>query len=56
VAPIQSAQSQSQSPREQLAGYVADLQKNPSDDALPEKVIKLALTLDTKPPVPPEGG
>lgn len=40
------------SPREQLQQYVADLQKNPSDDALREKIIKLALTLDPKPKVP----
>ena len=42
------------SPREHLNQYVADLQKNPSDDALREKIIKLALTLDPKPAIPDE--
>lgn len=41
------------SPREQLAQYVADLQKNPSDDAVREKIIKLGLTLEPKPNAPP---
>lgn len=45
---------QTPSPREQLAQYVADLQKNPSDDVLREKIIKLALTLEPKPAVPDE--
>jgi len=45
---------QLQSPREQLKQYVADLQKNPSDDDLRGKIIKLALTLDPKPATPPE--
>lgn len=40
------------SPREQLTEYVAQLQKNPSDDALREKIIKLTATLDPKPAVP----
>jgi tetratricopeptide (TPR) repeat protein len=40
------------SSRQQLKQYVADLQKNPSDDTLREKIIKLALTLDPKPGVP----
>lgn len=40
------------SPRERLNQYVADLQRNPSDDALREKIIELALTLDPKPAVP----
>src|SRR5208283_1264918 len=50
-APAPVAQGQSQNPRKQLAEYVADLQKNPSEDALREKVIKLALTLEPKPKV-----
>jgi hypothetical protein len=41
-------------PREQLKQYVGDLQKNPSDDALREKIIKLGLTLDPKPAIPSE--
>lgn len=40
---------QALSPREQLIQYVADLQKNPEDQALREKIIKLALTLNPKP-------
>ncbi|HEV2135785.1 MAG TPA: hypothetical protein VGR47_16225 [Terracidiphilus sp.] len=42
----------SQSPpisREQLQQYVAQLQANPTDDALRTKIIQLALTLDPKP-------
>jgi hypothetical protein len=45
---------QGSSPRKQLAEYVADLQKNPSDDVLREKLIKLALTLQPMPAAPPE--
>jgi len=45
---------QTGSPREQLNQYVSDLQKNPSDDALREKIIKLALTVTPKPAIPPE--
>lgn len=37
-----------------LKQYVADLQKNPGDDALREKIIKLALTLNPKPALPDE--
>jgi tetratricopeptide (TPR) repeat protein len=43
-----------QTPREQFKQYVADLQKNPADNALRQKIIKLALSLDPKPLVPPE--
>lgn len=46
-----TAQSSESSPRQQLKQCVADLQKNPSDDSLREKIIKLALTLDPKPAV-----
>jgi tetratricopeptide (TPR) repeat protein len=38
--------------REQLKQYVAELQKNPSDQALREKIIELALTLDPIPAIP----
>src|ERR1700738_3831653 len=41
-----------ENPREQLKQYVADLQKSPDDQALREKIIKLALTLDPKPAIP----
>ncbi len=37
---------------EQLKGYVADLQKNPREDAVRERAIKTALTLDPKPALP----
>lgn len=42
------------SPREQLQQYVAELQKNPSDDALREKIIKLVVSLDPRPTIPEE--
>lgn len=42
------------SPRDQLQQYVAQLQVNPSDDALRTKIIQLALTLDPKPADPPD--
>ena len=34
--------------------YIADLQKNPGDDALREKIIKLAATMNPKPETPDE--
>lgn len=49
-AAAQAGQPQ-QGPRGQLAQYVAELRKSPSD-ALREKTIKLALTLDPKPAIP----
>jgi hypothetical protein len=48
------AQQPTTSPREQLKQYIGDLQKNPSDDALREKIIKLALTLGPEPAIPEE--
>jgi hypothetical protein len=53
VIPLLS-QAQSLSPREQLQQYVADLQKNPEDQALREKIIKLAATLRPPPSIPEE--
>ena len=38
----------------QLQQSIAELQKSPDDQALREKIIKLALTLDPKPAVPPQ--
>jgi tetratricopeptide (TPR) repeat protein len=38
----------------QLQQYVAELQKKPDDQALREKIIKLALTLKPKPAIPEE--
>jgi tetratricopeptide (TPR) repeat protein len=49
-----SLAQQGSSPREQLKQYVADLQKNPDDRALREKIIRLVLTITPKPSVPPE--
>ncbi len=46
--------AQSPNPREQLQQYVAELQKNPNDPALREKIIKLVLTLEPKPAIPKE--
>ncbi len=40
--------------RETLKQYVAELQKNPDNQELREKIIKLALTLDPAPVVPEE--
>jgi tetratricopeptide (TPR) repeat protein len=48
------AQNFALSPREQLQQYANQLQKNPSDDALREKIIKLGLTLEPKPNTPPK--
>jgi len=46
--------SQAANPGETLTQYIADLQQNPDDTALREKIIKLALTLDPAPTVPEE--
>jgi tetratricopeptide (TPR) repeat protein len=48
------AMAQTAFPREQLQEMVGQLQKAPSDQALREKIIKLALTLDPPPAIPPE--
>ncbi len=37
------------SPASQLKQSIAELQKSPGDQALRERIIKLALTLDPKP-------
>ena len=47
-------QAPTQSPREQLNEDIAQLQKSPSDDALREKIIKLALTIQPTPAIPRE--
>jgi tetratricopeptide (TPR) repeat protein len=46
--------SQGSNPNETLSQYITDLQKNPNDNALREKIIKLALTLNPSPAVPEE--
>ena len=44
----------SQTPQEILNQYISDLQKNPNDNALREKIIKLAQQLQPPPVVPEE--
>ncbi len=48
------ASAQAQSPREQLSQMVEQLQKTPTDNALREKIIKLAQGVKPAPTVPPE--
>ena len=48
------ASAQTQSPREQLNQLVEQLQKTPTDNALREKIIKLAQTVKPAPAVPDE--
>ena len=43
-----------QNPQETLTQYIADLQKNPGDNALREKIIKFTLDMKQKPAIPPE--
>ena len=43
-----------QSPQETLNQYIVDLQKNPSDTALREKIIQLVSTMSSSPEVPSE--
>ena len=42
------------SPRDTLAQYLADLQKNPDDKDLREKIIRLAVSLEPVPEIPRE--
>jgi hypothetical protein len=49
-----SAQAQTPGPQAALAQSVADLQKDPTDSALREKIIKLALGMKPAPAVPDE--
>ncbi len=46
------AQAQSTTPQQTLQQYVADLQRNPNDTALREKIIKLAQTMKPAPTIP----
>ena len=46
--------SQAQSPQQTLNQYVSDLQKNPNDYALREKIIKHVQTMKQKPAIPEE--
>lgn len=49
-----AASAHAQSPREQLNQMVEQLQKTPSDNALREKIIKLAAGIKPMPIIPPE--
>jgi tetratricopeptide (TPR) repeat protein len=46
------AQAQTVSPQDTLNQYVTDLQKNPNDSDLREKIIRFAQTMNPPPPVP----
>jgi hypothetical protein len=46
--------TQAQSPQDTLNQYIFDLQKNPSDTALREKIIKLAREMNPPPAIPEE--
>jgi tetratricopeptide (TPR) repeat protein len=48
------ASANAQSPREELQQMVEQLQQTPNDNALREKIVKLALTLKPEPVLPPE--
>jgi tetratricopeptide (TPR) repeat protein len=49
-----TASAEAQSPREQLAQLVEQLQKAPNDNALREKIIKLAISIKPAPAIPEE--
>ena len=46
------AQAQAQAPQQALNQYVADLQKNPNDYALREKIIRHVQTMKKAPDIP----
>lgn len=46
--------AQAQSPQQTLNQYVSDLQKNPDDNALREKIIKHVQTMKPAPAIPEE--
>ena len=46
--------AQAQTPHETLTQYIADLQKNPNDNALREKIIRFVQTMSPAPIVPEE--
>lgn len=48
------AQAQSANPQETLNQYISDLQKNPNDNSLREKIIKHVQTMKPQPVVPQE--
>ncbi len=45
---------QAQTPQDTLNEYVSELQSNPNDNALREKIIKFAQTMNPKPAIPEE--
>ena len=51
---VLTVSAQAQSPLQTLNQYVADLQKNPNDYALREKIIKHVQTMKQKPAIPEE--
>ena len=51
---IFGAHVQAQTPQQTLTQYIADLQKNPNDNALREKIIRHVQTMKQKPAVPEE--
>jgi tetratricopeptide (TPR) repeat protein len=51
---IASSAAQAQSPQQTLNQYIADLQKNPNDYALREKIIRHVQTMRPLPAVPPD--
>jgi len=51
---VMTFSTQAQTPREVLNQYISDLQKNPDDNALREKIIKLVQTMKPAPVVPKE--
>ena len=53
-AVVASQPAQAQSPQQTLNRYIADLQKNPNDYALREKIIRHVQTMRPKPAVPEE--
>lgn len=54
IASSGHSQNSRTTPREQLRQYVAQLQQNPNDNDLREKIIKLALTIEPAPEIPDE--
>jgi hypothetical protein len=54
VISVSISQAQSSNPQETLKQYISDLQKNPSDYALREKIIKLAQEIKPSPVIPEE--
>ena len=52
--PLQFAHAESTTPSLSLEQYVSDLQRNPGDSALREKIIKLAQAMNPSPAIPEE--